>query len=226
MSTPLSESEKHKILVEWNDTQTNFPQDKCVHQLFEAQVKCTPDAVAVIFEDSRLTYKELNQRANQLAHYLKTLGVGTEVLVGIFINRSLEMIVGILGILKAGGAYVPMDPIYPPERVAFMLEDTQTPVLLTQENLASQLSEQKARVICLDTDWEIISQESEENLSSEVKADNLAYVIYTSGSTGIPKGVSVVHRGIVRLVKNTNYVNLTAEEIFLQLAPISFISLR
>jgi non-ribosomal peptide synthetase component F len=128
----------------------------------------------------------------------------------------------LLGILKAGGAYVPLSPSYPRARLAFMLEDAQTPVLLTQENLASQLSEQKAHVICLDTDWKMISQECEENLSTEVRADNLAYVIYTSGSTGTANGVCVVHRGIVRLLKNSNYVNLTDEDIFLQLAPISF----
>ncbi|HDN27235.1 MAG TPA: non-ribosomal peptide synthetase, partial [Thioploca sp.] len=139
MSTPLTESQQHQILVEWNTTKADFPRDKCLHQLFEAQVERTPEAVAVVFEDSRLTYQELNQRANQLAHYLKKLGVGPEVLVGIYIERSLEMVVGLLGILKAGGAYLPLEPAYPQERLAFMLEEAQTPVLLTQEQILSGL---------------------------------------------------------------------------------------
>jgi amino acid adenylation domain-containing protein len=218
----LTAAEHHQLLVEWNDTEREYPKDTCIHQLFEEQVAKTPDAVAVVFKDQQLTYRQLNQRANQLAHYLQTLGVGSEVLVGIYAERSLEMIVGLLGILKAGGAYVPLDPAYPTERLAFMLEDTQIPVLLTQQILVEKLFSSQAHVVCLDSDWEIIGIQSVENSSPEMTADNLAYVMYTSGSTGIPKGVCVIHRGVVRLVKETNYANFTSEDIFLQLASISF----
>ncbi|MEG4111235.1 MULTISPECIES: amino acid adenylation domain-containing protein [unclassified Microcoleus] len=193
----LSERECHKILVEWNDTQADYPKDKCIHQLFEAQVEQTPDAMAVVYEDKQLTYRELNGRANQLAHYLQKLGVGPEVLVGIFVERSLEMMVGLLAILKAGGAYVPLDPAYPKERLGFMLSDSQVSVLLTQEKLLTRLPEQGAYAICLDTGWGLISQESEKNLNSGVNAANLAYIIYTSGSTGKPKGTMIVHQGLV-----------------------------
>ena len=218
----LTESERHQLLVEWNQTQTAYPQDHCIHQLFEAQVDKTPEAIAVVFEDEQLTYQALNTRANQLAHYLQTLGVKPEVLVGICVERSLEMMIGLLGILKAGGAYVPFDPNYPQERLVFMLEDSKVLLLLTQQKLMAQLPEQKAQVICLDNDWGMISKASSENINSGVCSDNLAYVMYTSGSTGQPKGVSVIHKGVVRLVQNTNYVEMTDKEVFLQLAPLSF----
>jgi methionyl-tRNA formyltransferase len=195
----LSDPERHKILVDWNDTQADYPKDKCIHQLFEAQVEQTPDAVAVVFEDEQLTYKELNQRANQLAHHLGNLGVGPEVLVGICVERSLEMVVGLLGILKAGGAYVPLDPAYPPERLAFMLEDASVGVLLTQARLVESLPKHQGRIVCLDTDWEIIERQSEENPGCSLTPENLAYVIYTSGSTGKPKGVLVPHSGVSNL---------------------------
>ncbi|MEG4280406.1 amino acid adenylation domain-containing protein [Microcoleus sp. MON1_C1] len=171
-----------------------------IHQLFESQVERTPDAVAVVFEGQQLTYRELNVKANQLAHYLRSIGVRPEVLVGICVERSFDMIVGILGILKAGGAYVPLDPTYPHERLAFMLEDSSVPVLLTQARLVKSLPKHQARIVCLDTDWEIIERQSEANLISEVKLDNLAYVIYTSGSTGKPKGVAIEHRNAVALL--------------------------
>src|SRR3990172_13328998 len=195
----LTEAERQQLLVEWNDTKADYPQDKCIHELFEAQVERTPEAIAVVFEDKQLTYSELNARANQLAHYLRKQGVGPEVLVGIYMERSLEMVVGILGILKAGGAYVPLDPTYPKERLAFMLEDTHVPVLLTQERLVSGLPQHGATVVCLDADWEVIAQESEASLVSRATAENLAYVIYTSGSTGRPKGVEIQHAGLVNL---------------------------
>ncbi|QLE39379.1 amino acid adenylation domain-containing protein [Nostoc sp. C052] len=217
----LKESEKH-LLIEWNQTQTDYPQQACIHQLFEAQVEKTPDAVALIFNNQHLTYKDLNIRANQLAQHLQSLGVGTETLIGICIERSLEMVVALLAILKAGGAYVPLDPGYPQERLAFMLSDTKVSVLLTQKELVTKLPIHTAFVICLDADWNTIAQNKKENLSTSITADNLAYVMYTSGSTGTPKGVSVIHRGVVRLVKETNYAHLTDEEIILQLAPISF----
>ncbi|QLE39946.1 amino acid adenylation domain-containing protein [Nostoc sp. C052] len=218
----LTAQEKQQLLIEWNSTQTDYPTDKCIHHLFEAQVEHTPNAVAVLFENQHLTYRELNCRANSLAHYLKSLGVGVDVLVGIYVERSLEMVVGLLGILKAGGAYVPLDPNYPSERLNFMLKDTGVSVLLTQQHLIEKLPQHEAKLVCLDTDWEIISQSSQENCLIRVQASNLAYVIYTSGSTGQPKGVKVVHRGVNRLLFGVNYVHLDATQIFLQLAPISF----
>jgi amino acid adenylation domain-containing protein len=218
----LTEAQRHQLLVEWNNTYTDYPSDKCIHQLFEEQVEQTPDATAVVFEEEHLTYRELNQRANCLAYHLKTLGVGPEVLVGICVERSPLMIVGLLGILKAGGAYVPLDLAYPCERLAFMLEDASVQVMLTQTRLVESLPKHLARVVCLDTDWETINQHNQENFTSGVIANNLAYVMYTSGSTGLSKGVSVIHRGVVRLVKGANYADLSAEQVFLQVAPISF----
>jgi non-ribosomal peptide synthetase component F len=151
----LTNAERQQILVEWNDTRVDYPQDKLIHQLFEAQVEKTPDRAALVFEGEQLTYRELNQRANQLAHYLQSRGVGPDALVGIAIERSFEMVVGLYGILKAGGAYVPIDPTYPAERVAYMLKDANVPVLLTQAKLRDKLpTNNKTRIICLDTDWD------------------------------------------------------------------------
>ena len=217
----LTPAERKQLLVEWNDTATEYPQ-KCIHQLFEEQVELTPDKVAVVFEDQQLTYRELNTRANQLAHHLQDLGVKPETLVGICVERSLDTIVSILAILKTGGAYVPIDISYPSERISFMLDDTKLSILLTQSNLLDILPKHQAYVVCLDRDQAIINQESKGNLDVNVTADNLAYVMYTSGSTGKPKGVQVIHRGVVRLVKSANYVNLSSKEVLLLLAPISF----
>ena len=219
----LTEAERHQLLVEWNATEADYPKDKCIHQLFEEQVERTPDNVAVVFEDQQLTYRELNVRANQLAHYLQKLGVGPEVLVGICVERSLEMIVGLLGILKSGGGYVPLDPNYPKSRVAFMLEDSQAPVLLTQERLRETFRENIAQVVCLDTDWKILSQEDENNLVSGVTSEELVYVIYTSGSTGQPKGVMISHRSLCNhmLWKQSAY-RLTKEDRVLHTSSISF----
>ena len=165
----LTQAERYQLLVEWDPTTTDNSGDQCIHQLFETHVERTPDAVAVVFEDRHLTYRELNSKANQLAHSLQRLGVGPEVLVGLYVERSLEMIVALLGILKAGGAYVPLDPTYPSERIAFLLADTQAPVLVTQKSLIAGLPEHKAHVICMDTDWNTIDQMSEENLVNRVK---------------------------------------------------------
>jgi len=188
----LTQRERYQLLTEWNDTTIDYPQDKCIHQLFEAQVKMTPNAVAVAFKNQRLTYKELNAQANQLARYLQKLGVGPEVIVGICIDRSLEMVVGLLGILKAGGAYLPLDPAYPKERLTFMLSDSQVSILLTQQRLVEYLPHVHT-VVCFEKDWEIISQEGSANLVSNATSQNLAYVIYTSGSTGKSKGVMIAH---------------------------------
>ncbi len=199
----LTQPEQQQLLVEWNNTQVEYRQDKCIHRLFEEQVERTPNAVAVVYENQQLTYQQLNCRANQLAHYLRSLGVGADVLVGLCVERSLEMVVGLLGILKAGGAYVPLDPEYPTERLSFMLEDAQVPVLLTQQQLVESLPNE-ARVVCLDSDWEKIAQKSESNPENTATPSNLAYVIYTSGSTGKPKGVLVNHSNVVRLFAATN----------------------
>jgi non-ribosomal peptide synthetase component F len=193
----LSEREQRQLLIEWNDTRADYPSDRCIHQLFEAQVERTPDAIAVVFEDQKLTYRELNKRANQVAHYLQKLGVKPEVLVGICTERSLSMVVGILGILKAGGAYIPLAPNYPQERLAYMLADSQVSVLLTQQKILASLPKHQAQVICLDADWDLISQEAPDEPVSGVQAGNLAYIIYTSGSTGKPKGTMIIHQGVV-----------------------------
>ena len=219
----LSQTERQQLLVEWNNTQTDYPRDKSIHQLFEEQVERTPNAIAVEFENQQLTYHQLNCRANQLAHYLKSLGVSADVLVGICVERSLEMVVGLLGILKAGGAYVPLDPNYPQERLAFMLEDAQVSVLLTQDSLLDRLPQHQASQVFLDTDWQLISQSNQDNLISCVQATNLAYVIYTSGSTGKPKGVALNQLALCNLIlwqlqNNTIYTGAKT----LQFAPISF----
>ena len=219
----LPEMERRKILVEWNDTHVDYPQNVCLHQLFESQAERTPDAVAVVYEDAQLTYREFNSRANQLAHHLKALGVGPETLVGLYMERSLEMVIGIYGIIKAGGAYVPLDPEYPPDRVAYMIEDTQVPVLLTQERLVSSLPQHSAKVIRLDADWNSIAGEKTVNLITDITAENLAYVIYTSGSTGKPKGVMNEHLGICnRIFWMQDEYGLTEADRILQKTPFSF----
>ena len=212
-----------QMQVEWNDTQAEYPQDACIHVLFEAQVERTPDGIALVLEDRQITYRELNSRANQLAHYLQTLGVKPEVLVGLCVERSIEMVVGMLGILKAGGAYVPLDPAYPMERLQFMLSDALVPVLLTHSKLHSRLPESNAQVICLDTEWQAIASFSQSNPVSDVNADNLIYVIYTSGSTGQPKGVMIPHRGIANQLnwRQTTF-GLTALDKVLQTISFSF----
>ena len=196
----LSESDRQQLLVEFNQTQINYPLDKCIHKLFEEQVEKTPNDIAVIFEDQQLTYVELNRKANQLAHYLQTLGVKPEVLVGLCVERSLEMIIGLLGILKAGGAYLPLDPALPKEGFAFRLQDAQAPVLLTQQQLVDVPTD-ASQIVSLDTDWDIIAQHSDHNPISKVTSENLVYVLFTSGSTGTPKGVAIEHQQLL------NYLN-------------------
>lgn len=219
----LSAAEQEKLLVQENNPQTDYIQYKCIHSLFESQVEKTPDAVAVVYEKQHLTYRELNNRANQLAHYLQSLGVKPEVRVGICVERSLLMVVGMLGILKAGGAYVPLDPAYPSERLAFMVEDVQTPILLTQTHLYDRLPVNASQtVVDLDSDWEIIAQHRKDNLPSEVNPENLAYIIYTSGSTGKPKGTKVPHRSIIGFMFGVDYIHLDADQIFLQHSSISW----
>ncbi len=219
----LTEAERQQVLVEWNDTRSDQQNELCIHQLFEAQVERTPDAIAVVFQDEQLTYEQLNRRANQLAHHLRALGVGPEVPVGICLKDSLEIVVGLLGTLKAGGVYVPLDPAYPKERIAFMLEDAEVPVLLTQERLLARLPEHNAKVVCLDSDWEAIAQESTENPVCSTISANLAYVIYTSGSTGQPKGVLVSHASIADHCRTVQrYYELDPSDGVLQFASLSF----
>ncbi|MCL6753071.1 amino acid adenylation domain-containing protein [Nostoc sp. CCCryo 231-06] len=190
----LAPSEIQQLLVEWNNTKTDYPQDKCIHQLFEAQVEKTPSDIAVIFENRQLTYRELNNRANQLAHYLHQLGVKPDVIVGICVERSIEMVVGLLAIMKAGGAYMPLDPAYPKERLAFALADSQVSVLLAQAHLVNDLPPHSAKLVCIDTDNTAFTDYSPENIVSNANPQDLAYVIYTSGSTGKPKGVLGLHK--------------------------------
>ena len=218
----LTATERQQLLVEWNATATAYPRDACIHQLFEAQAECTPDAIAVVFADQQLSYRELNRRANQLGHYLRALGVGPDILVSLYIERSLELLVGILGILKAGGAYVPLDTAYPRGRVAFMMADTAAPVILTQSHLRDRLPDTEATVICVDTAWTRLATEPPENLTPCSRAEHLAYVMYTSGSTGQPKGICITHRSVNRLVQNTNFATFAREDVFLQYAPIAF----
>jgi amino acid adenylation domain-containing protein len=218
----LSEEERQQVVVDWNATQTAYPRQACVHELFEAWAASTPDAIALTFEGQQLTYEEVNRRANQVAHALRRLGVGPEVAVGLCLERSLDLVIALLGILKAGGVYVPLDPAYPPDRLAFMLADAQIAVLLTQTSLRAQLPPTSAPVVCLDRDWSPSDQQPTSNPDKQAVAANLAYIMYTSGSTGQPKGVCIPHQAVVRLVKATSYACFTPDQIFLLFAPISF----
>ena len=216
----LTSAERYQLLVEWNETQAEYPKNKCIHELFEEQVEKTPDAIALVFEDEQLTYRELNARANQLAYYLQKLGVESEKLVGICVERSPLMVIGLLGILKAGGAYIPLDPSYPQERLALMLEDAQVSVLLTQQRWVEVLPPCSAQVVDLGTN-ELWEGEGIENLTSNIQSENLAYILYTSGSTGKPKGVAVKHRSVVALLSWATEV-FTIEQLAGVLASTSF----
>jgi amino acid adenylation domain-containing protein len=269
----LSAAERHQVLVEWSGTATDYPRDRCIHELFQEQAQRTPDAVAVVTDEAQLTYGELNQRANRLAWYLRECGVARQTPVGLCVERSAEMVIGMLGILKAGGAYVPLDPANPKERLALMLQDMlravdtesshtkpkrqqgpnntnpkrqrgpiltfPTPSLaigdrvdepsrahrvsvVIQQHLRDRLPETSAEVICLDGDWPMIGRQSGDDVPTSATAQDVAYVIYTSGSTGQPKGVCVPHRGVVRLLKNTDYIELLPDDCVAQAANVSF----
>lgn len=218
----LTEDERHQLLTEWNNTATAYPRGASIAALFEQQVAERAEAVALINGAQQVSYRELNERANRLAHYLLELGVGPEVRVGICLDRSVDMIVGLLGILKAGGTYVPLDPEYPIERLVFMLEESNVVMLLTNEDLEQALPASGAHIICLDVDGDEISRRSAANPANLSGPDNLAYVMFTSGSTGKPKGIAVTQRNVVRLVKENPYARFDTEERFLQFAPISF----
>lgn len=201
----------HEV-VEFNNPVADYPCDLCIHQLFEAQAERTPEATAVVYEDQRLTYGELNSRVNRLAHYLRKRGARPEVLVGICVERSPDTLVGILGILKAGAAYVPLDPTYPKDRLAVILEDAKAPLVLTQQSLVSSLPRHVGRAICLDTDWPDIALESPENPTCHAKPNSLSYVLFTSGSTGRPKGVAIEHHSSVNFVQWAQSV-FTSQEV-------------
>ncbi|MCG8619438.1 MAG: condensation domain-containing protein, partial [Desulfobacterales bacterium] len=219
----LTRPETEQLLHEFNDTRKSFPTDQCVHQMFEAWAEKTPDATAVIFDDIPMSYGELNRRANQVARYLRRRGVGPDVLVGLHMERSFQLVAGILGILKAGGAYVPLDPEYPGDRIAYMVSDAGTPVVLTQTTLAERFPESDAELICLDSGWEIIAGESTEPVSCDVNPGNLIYVIYTSGTMGRPKGVLIEHRSVrARVADYLERYSLTADDITIHYRPYSF----
>ena len=219
----IPDAEKRKILIEWNSTQVDYPRDLCLTDLFEAQVEKTPQAPALTFGTGHLTYRSFNDRANQLAHYLRRFGVGVESLVGVFMERSFEMVLSLYATQKAGGAYVPLDPEYPRERISYMLEDAKVPVILTQKHLVTHIPENPAKVICVDADWPDIARESIDNPRSGVRPENAAYVIFTSGSTGRPKGVLNEHGGIVnRLLWMQDEYGLTPQDSVLQKTTFSF----
>ena len=218
----LSAAERHQLLVEWNDTKTDYPDDQCIQALFEAQADKTPDAVAVVFEHRRLTYRELNSKANRLARRLQDLGIGPSMAVGICLERSIEFVVGLLAILKSGGAYLPLDPSYPDERLRFMTEDAQVKALLTHELAAPGFAAGSIEILPIDLDSDDESQRDSSNLSVTIAPDQPAYIIYTSGSTGLPKGVLISHRAVNRLVLQTDYVKITPGDAIAQVANVSF----
>ena len=219
----LTATERRLLLEEWNNTEADYPLDECIHQLVEAQVVRSPDAPALTSAGGHLTYAELNRQANQLANHLKKLGVGPDVLVGICMERSEQMVVGLLAILKAGGAYVPLDPAYPRERLAYIVNDSRPPVLISQRDLIEHLPHYGGKVLCIDADWDAIASESGQNVPSEATPENLAYVLYTSGSTGNPKGVMVCHRSVCNYLKwRRSYFPLTVDDRLLHKTSICF----
>ena len=219
----LAETERRQLLSEWNNTEADFDDSLLVHQLFQTQASRTPHAPALVFGNRRMSYGELNARANQLARYLSARGVGAETRVAVCMQRTPESVVGILGIVKAGGAYVPLDPTYPTERLAFIMADTQARVLITDSRCARELPQADAQIICLDTGWDAISLEDSTSFTSNVVAENLAYIIYTSGTTGHPKGVQITHAGLLNLVNwHQHTFEITPADIATQLAGVGF----
>jgi len=218
----LTEAEREQLVVTWNRTEAEYPYDKCMHQLFEEQVTRIPEAVAVDYETRWLTYQELDQYANQLAHYLRKLGVGPEVKVGLCMERSLEMVISLLAILKAGGAYVPLDPTYPEHRLRYMAADSNIEIVLAQPSTMERFADGSARIICPGSEWAEIACNATSAPACLATSDNLAYVIYTSGSTGNPKAVGVSHSSVVRLVRGSNYADFSGGRKFLQFAPVGF----
>ncbi|HYO51728.1 non-ribosomal peptide synthetase, partial [Archangium sp.] len=222
-SVPLLKAEERRqVVVEWNQTAVAYPRERCLHELFEAHVDRTPDAIALEFEGRTFTYRELDARANQLAHALRRLGVGRDTRVGLLLERSPELVMGMLGILKAGGAYVPLETSMPAERLAYMLREAAVTVLLSSRRLAEGLPEHGATLLCLENDWELFSHEPDVRPVSGVSAGEPAYVMFTSGSTGRPKGVGVPHRGVVRLLVNNAYLGFFPTDRMGQACSVSF----
>src|SRR5215208_197440 len=223
MSKVESVINKDQIYASYFGEVARNPASQCITELFEAQVERTPAAPAICFEEQELTYRELNERANRLAHYLRERGVGAEQLVGLHFERSIEMVVGLLGILKAGGAYLPLDTNYPPERLRYMIADAGVKLLVAQKQLPEEFVDREVKVVRLDQAKEILAQQSGENPATQISGANLAYVIYTSGSTGRPKGVMIQHQGICNLaLAQTRLFHLHARSRVLQFASISF----
>ncbi|MCC6697285.1 MAG: amino acid adenylation domain-containing protein [Candidatus Hydrogenedentes bacterium] len=219
----LTADERQRLTVDFNRTERDYPKDTAIHRIFEAQATRTPDATAIRFGKQNLSYAELNQRANRIARFLRAVGAGSETMVGLCLERSVDMVAGLLGILKAGGAYVPLDPAYPPERLAFMIRDAQVPLLLTQVSLLPLAPEGDVRIICLDRDWDSIARHAADDLEFSPAPEHLAYVIYTSGSTGRPKGALLEHRGLCNLVEaQTHAFGVTEDSRVLQFASMSF----
>ncbi|HET9364398.1 MAG TPA: AMP-binding protein, partial [Candidatus Angelobacter sp.] len=212
----------HQLLAKWNNTASDFPSTTCIHELFTQKAFLTPEAEAVTFDDRSLTYAELDGYSNQIAHYLRSVVVGPEVIVALCIERSLEMIAGILGILKAGGAYLPLDKSYPAEHIGYLLKDASAPVVLTSDKTKDLFAAFDVQTVKIDFQAPNIAGQPSTAPVNTAEAENLAYVMYTSGSSGTPKGVGVTHRNISRLVLNTNYVKISADDVFLQLAPVTF----
>ncbi|HKV95701.1 MAG TPA: amino acid adenylation domain-containing protein [Candidatus Angelobacter sp.] len=218
----LDEQERRQIVVEFNRSHTEYPRNRTMMELFAEQVQRRGEEVAVICDQERISYNDLDHRSNQLARYLKNLGVGPEKLVGISVERSIDMVLAMVGILKAGGAYVPIDPAYPADRFRFMAEDSDIGVLLTQKRLVQRIPQLKAHVVCLDRDWDEIAQQSNQSFQTKVLPEDLAYVIYTSGSTGQPKAAAVSHCSMIRLLRDTNYIQFQGDEVVAQTVNMSF----
>ena len=216
------DQEIQRLLMVWNETSSDFPKDRCVHELFADQAARRPNSQAVVMGDGCLTYAELDSRANQVAHYLQTKGVGPEVVVGLCIERSLEMMIGLLAILKAGAAYLPLDRNYPQEHLAYLLKDAGVRTVLTSTETEAVLKSCGVPTVILSLESNLFVKQPTTPLVSRASFENLAYVMYTSGSAGKPKGVGVTHYNISRLVRNTNYVQINANDVFLQLAPVTF----
>ena len=222
-SSLLSESEHRQIVVGFNDTGTDFEQDACIHDLIAAQMAKTPDAISLVCDDDRVSYEELNERSSRMAYHLQRCGVGPDVPVGVYMERSVEMVVAILGVLRAGGCYVPLDPGYPMDRISFIIEDAQLPLLLTQERFVKRFSDDNVSFVCVDSEWETIAGGGQGELIDVSGPDNIAHIIYTSGSTGEPKGVMSLHRGLVnRLQWMQEMFRIDASDAVLQKTPFTF----
>src|SRR5581483_2400803 len=219
----LTKVERQQLVCDWNATASDYRREACVHELFAQRAMQYAGKAAVIFGKDEITYKELNARANQLAHYLRARGAGPEVLIGIFVDRSMDMLVALLGVLKSGAAYVPLDPAYPMERIGFILQDAKAPILLTQNHLVPALPAHSAEVIRLDADWGRIAKESSDDLPRTALPSNIAYVLYTSGSTGKPEGVQVEHRNLTNFLESMrNKPGISSGDVLLALTTLSF----